>query len=220
MEPVLHAQPVPVDAGMHGANVLVWQPSELTDIYREGVNCCVWRRGVSTSLSQWLGRVCAQHALQVVERVDARRVDLRPALRELPETAEREAWLEDLHLLLNLYADLFGVRGLGVRLTTLDREMCPRFHVDRVGVRLLCTYAGLGTEWLDNADVMRGGLGPQGQVLRPGGSVRRMERFDVALLKGEAWPGNAGNGVVHRSPVMGSQAHRRLLLCVDPVDIG
>jgi hypothetical protein len=200
-----------------GSHVLVWQLAELTEIYRAAVNLCVWRRGLGGELSRWLGEVSSRHMLHVVERVDAERADLRPALAALPGTAEREAWCEDLHLLMQVYADLLGVRWLGVRLTTLDREMCPRFHVDRVGVRLLCTYAGPATEWLEDADVVRSGLGPSGEVLRPGGRVQRLERFDVALLKGEAWPRNLGHGVVHRSPGL-PPGQRRIMLSIDAVD--
>ncbi|GEN08192.1 Protein of unknown function [Myxococcus fulvus] len=199
------------------SHVLVWQPSELTEIYREGLNLCVWRRGLGSGLSRWLASLCARHTLHVVERVDARRLDFRRTLAELPEVEEREAWCDDLRLLCQVYADLLECRWLGVRLTTSEREMCPRFHVDRVGVRLLCTYAGPATEWLENADVLREGLGPKGEVLRPGGRVQRLERFDVALLKGEAWPANSGNGVVHRSPAL-VPGQRRIMLSIDAVD--
>ncbi len=60
-----------------GSHVLVWQPAELTEIYRAGVNLCVWRRGLGSELSQWLGKVCPRHMLHIVERVDAERADLR-----------------------------------------------------------------------------------------------------------------------------------------------
>ncbi|MDY7225417.1 DUF1826 domain-containing protein [Hyalangium rubrum] len=216
METVLHSS-VREPAVWQGSHVLVRQPAELTEIYRQGVNLCVWRRSLSPALGPWLEEVCSRYTLHVVERVDVKRADLRSALAELPDTQEREAWSEELHLLLQVYADLFEARWLGVRLTTLDQEMCPRFHVDRVGVRLLCTYAGPATEWVENADVVRSGLGPKGEVLRLGGRVQRLERFDVALLKGEAWPKNAGNGAVHRSPRL-PPGQRRIMLSIDAVD--
>jgi hypothetical protein len=197
------------------AHAFVWEPAGLVDIYREDLNLCVWRRGVDARLSAWLGRLPARHALRVVERVDARALDLRPCLASVPDSEEREAWLQDLHTVVGLYADLFEARWLGVRLTTVDGDLCPRFHVDRVGVRLLCTYAGPATEWLEERDAARGHLGPSGDVLRPGGRVRTLERFDVALLKGEAWPGNEGRGAVHRSPAPVADGPRRILLTVD-----
>jgi hypothetical protein len=217
METALHLPSRGVGTGQD-AHVIVSQPEDLAEIYREGVNLCVWRRTSSPAMSEWLGAISARHTLSLVQRVDAEQVDLRAMLAELPEGPEREAWVEDLHFVVRLYADLLEARWLGVRLTTLDREMCPRFHVDRVGVRLLCTYAGPATEWVENADVERGSLGATGrEVLRPGRRIQRLGRFDVALLKGEAWPGNTGNGAVHRSPAVRA-GQCRIMLSIDGVD--
>lgn len=216
MEPALHVSKP--SAGVSSAHVWVSRPADLAEIYREGVNLCVWRRAASPILSEWLGTLSTRPPLNLVQRMAAEHVDLREALEELPDSPEREAWVEDLHFVVRLYADLFEARGVGVRLTTLDREMCPRFHVDRVGVRLLCTYTGPATEWLENADVERGALGAGGgEVLRPDCRIQRLGRFEVALLKGEAWPGNTGNGLVHRSPAVRA-GQPRIMLSIDEVD--
>jgi hypothetical protein len=47
--------------------------------------------------------------------------------------------------------------------------------------------------------------------------IRVVYRFSVAVLKGEGYPGNLGNGVVHRSPPIGNSGMRRLRLCLDAV---
>ena len=74
----------------------------------------------------------------------------------------------------------------------------------RVGLRLLCTWIGEGTEWLAHEDVIRKRLGHQpggwGEVKKSRAKVHRMEPFAVGVLKGEGWPGNIGRGAVHRSP--------------------
>ena len=41
----------------------------------------------------------------------------------------------------------------------LDRAMCPRWHVDRVGLRLLSTWVGPATEWLNEDFADRRQLG-------------------------------------------------------------
>jgi hypothetical protein len=46
-------------------------------------------------------------------------------------------------------------------------------------------------------------------------AIRNVSRFSVALLKGEGYPGNLGNGIVHRSPPIGATGTRRLRLCLD-----
>ena len=120
-----------------------------------------------------------------------------------------------------MFADLTGATRLGVRLVRLQQPMCPRFHTDFVGVRLLTTYCGAGTEWLADEDVDRRWLGHRSGgvadansgLLRPGAVVQRVPEFAVALCKGEAWPGNAGRGAVHRSPAVGGSP--RILLSID-----
>ena len=91
---------------------------------------------------------------------------------------------------------LFGdFRRLGVRFANLassplvkmrfehvTNDSCRKFHVDAVGLRLLCTYAGPGTEWLE-AD----------------GTIRRMASMEVAIFKGAGFAGD-GLRVLHRSP--------------------
>jgi hypothetical protein len=48
---------------------------------------------------------------------------------------------------------------VGFRLLSLSHPMCPGFHVDRVNLRLVYTYAGPGTEWLEHHSVNRQWLG-------------------------------------------------------------
>ncbi|WP_426755010.1 DUF1826 domain-containing protein [Myxococcus sp. Y35] len=212
-------RPAPALAEPHAlvdaSHAFVWTPEELADIYRDGLNLCVWRRGLDAPLSHWLSDVTATRELDVIARVRSEAPDLRLRLGGLPQGPLFEAWLADVHFLVRLYSDLLGATELGVRIHILDRDMCPRFHVDRVGVRLLCTYAGPATEWLENAHVVRSALGATGDVTRPGASVHALERFDVALLKGESWPGNQGNGAVHRSPAISGSGRRRLFLSIE-----
>lgn len=50
--------------------------------------------------------------------------------------------------MVDMFCCLFELKRAGLRLTVLDRAMCPRFHVDRVPCRLVTTYLGAATEWL------------------------------------------------------------------------
>ena len=96
-----------------------------------------------------------------------------------------------------------------------------RFHVDRVGVRMLVTYTGPGTQWLPHEHVDRRWLGSAGQdrpdeengLMKSGAEVQQVNPFDVVLLKGEAWPGAERFGAVHRSP--DPLGEPRVLLRVD-----
>jgi hypothetical protein len=100
--------------------------------------------------------------------------------------------------------------------------MCPRFHVDRVLVRLCTTYCGADTEYLANADADRRRLGfaaggrpdETSGLLRDGAKIARAATGAIVVLKGEAWPGNAARGAIHRSPATASDA-QRLVLTLD-----
>lgn len=74
-------------------------------------------------------------------------------LQSLPEGLGREACIEDVEAVCRLYADLVELRQIGFRLTYRESAICPKFHVDRVGIRLVCTYHGQGTEWLEDHNV-------------------------------------------------------------------
>jgi len=131
----------------------------------------------------------------------------------------------DLLRWMEVLRDLTGCKLVGVRLARLDAAMCPRFHVDRVAVRAVITFVGSGTEYLASEDVDRSWLGHAAThlrdetsgLLRQGAVLRKAAAGDVVLLKGEAWPGNAGRGAVHRSP-SASQASARLVATLDPLE--
>jgi hypothetical protein len=131
-----------------------------------------------------------------------------PAL--LPALPGRDELAADLAALTTLFADLLGCERVGFRLEVSSAAMCPKFHADRVGLRMLCTYRGPGTEWID----------PKYQDLPEAmerGSVSRATAFDVVLLKGHAWPGNDGRGAVHRSPDVAPERAPRVLAAFDAV---
>lgn len=139
---------------------------------------------------------------------------------DLPELRERFSlegiyryFARDHGLLLNtLFAELkpcieFIIQsGLGrefqLTLARPTNQMCPIFHVDKLSLRLIVTLHGPGTEWLANEDVDRKRLrkGSNHKVVREGALIQQLKTFQVGILKGEEYPGNFGNGLVHRSP--------------------
>ncbi len=76
---------------------------------------------------------------------------------------------------------------IGVRLRLLDKAMCPRFHVDHVPVRLITTYAGIGSQWLREGVMDRRQLGQADA--EPSERIEQIHCGEVALLKGHevAW---------------------------------
>lgn len=220
------AVPLPAPVDLPHA-IETTQPADLALIYRPEVNLCVLRRPVTPGMQGFVARLLL--GSWKFERELKIGTERPPVASLLPEAAHAlpgvEAWLADVERLVEIFRDLFEPEGLGLRLKTLDKPMCPRFHVDNVPVRLVCTYGGLGTEWLPDAAADRTKLGhgacglpdaESGLILDPA-AVRSMPPHAVGLLKGNLWEGNAGRGAIHRSPQPTPEQPRRLLLTLDPL---
>jgi hypothetical protein len=52
-------------------------------------------------------------------------------------------------------------------------------------------------------------------LIRDERAIQTLPAYAVGLMKGEQWEGNAGHGLVHRSPHPDAAAPRRLLLTLD-----
>jgi len=179
-------------------------PQVLTEVLQDGVNLAVWQRQLPVHVADFaqvllsLGQPLAESlTLELQPDDDA------PALRGLAaayaDLQGYEGFICDVRWLVGAYACLLDARRVGLRLRALEGAMCPRFHVDHVPARLICTYAGPGREWLTAPDAVQ---------------VEQLSTGDVAVLKGERWLGNEGQGLVHRSPAVPA-GQRRLMLTLD-----
>lgn len=190
----------------------------LTEVLHEGVNLAVWQRRLAPPVEEFARLLLAQ-PLEVSEslqiEIDAdETLRMPPLLAAQAELPGHAAFVADLTWLVQAFACLLDARRVGLRLRSLAKPMCPRFHVDHVPLRLISTYAGVASEWLREGAMERGSLGdPQAE---PGGSgqVQQLQAGWVALAKGEKWSGNEGGGLIHRSPAPPAGA-RRLLLTLD-----
>lgn len=194
----------------------------LSAIDQPGINVVVLQRELSPALGAEAERVLRREVFRMVTVVTASldgQRDLSAQLAGFPNlAADISHWSEVL-------ADLTGCTTTGVRLAVVDRAMCPRLHVDNVTVRLVSAYVGPGTQFLDNADVDRSVLGHEARAAQDDDSavlgrpalIHAAGGGDIVLLKGERWPGNQGQGAVHRSPAAGA-TNPRLVLTLDPLD--
>lgn len=188
-------------------------PQVLTEVLQDGVNLAVWRRRLPPQLEDFATLVVGLGlplADQRVIDVDEQHMPvLTELLREAADLHGYEAFVADVTWLVAAYTCLVGARRVGLRLRVLASPMCPRFHVDNVPLRLLTTYTGPGSEWLQEHRSQRGELHA---ALPSVDNIQHLQAGDVAVLKGEKWQGNEGAGLVHRSP---SGQQGRLLLSLD-----
>lgn len=110
----------------------------------------------------------------------------------------------DMARLARVFAAMTGHDRVRIRLDGVTHDSCRRFHIDAVGLRLLCTYRGAGTQWTM--------CGPECRA------PHQAPACAVALLKGSRHAPPPPEGCLHRSPPVShlpEEKRARLLLCID-----
>jgi hypothetical protein len=123
------------------------------------------------------------------------------------DAALQKALIEDAAALAMHYCAVMGLARLELRLEVVSTDSCRKFHADYVTARLITTYVGQGTDWLDEADAARVAAGGEPQ------RINRLSTGDVGLFKGKlatAYP------AIHRSPPIAGTGAVRLLLVLNP----
>ena len=197
--------------------------SEQIDVFaavlRDDVNLALWQRQLPPQVSDFANALLARGeplgqaiVLELSSPEGAPNLSgLADGYSALPGQA---AFLQDVSWLVSAFACLFDAKRIGLRLRILDKAMCPRFHVDHVPVRLITSYAGVGSEWLPEGVMARHRLGDPAAEPRDIARNERAATGHVLLAKGEKWIGNEGGGLIHRSP-QPPTGERRVLLTLD-----
>ncbi len=110
----------------------------------------------------------------------------------------------DMTQLARVFAAITGRPTVRVRLDGVTHDACRTFHLDSVGLRMLCTYRGAGTQWTM--------CGPECRA------PQQAPACAVVLLKGSRHQPPPPPGCLHRSPPVSTlpEARRaRLVLCID-----
>ncbi len=195
----------------------------LADILRPDVNVVSVPRRLEPSLEVKLRKLAQCSSFSHSATLEATSPDVGPLLASIGEGPVRDFLAEEIRVLAGQLGAILERQHLGARLYVTRSDGCRKIHSDNVTIRLLCTYAGPGTEWLSEDDLVRSSLRPSQRdaeshnraVIRKGGTLRRCAPGEILLLKGQTFPGNAGRGAAHRSPPLGSSGVARLVLKID-----
>jgi Protein of unknown function (DUF1826) len=124
-------------------------------------------------------------------------------------------WLvEDIGAWGRLFQEVTGADRLRIRLESVEDDACRRFHTDNMRYRLVCTYRGPGTQWIEPR--MAADL-PVGAPM-PEAAIRQLERGTVAIMRGGKQATTEAPGLLHRSPPIAGAGVTRLFLAID--DLG
>lgn len=185
--------------------------ADLVEIFDPAVQVCVWQRDMDAAVSAYLTGLERTDTLQTMETLSA---EGRPQLARLPAEPGQAALIDDIALLREVTCELLGCPAVGLRLARVRHAMCPGWHIDRAGIRSVCTYQGPGTQWLDDQGIDRCDLS---LTRRADSAFVQAAPGELVLLKGASWQGNTRLGAVHRSPEIAAGAGARTLVTLDPL---
>jgi len=195
--------------------------SIFSDIYKDDINIVNWKRDLSESLKASVNNFLLSNP-NFKKTINVSPHNAFSNIKEALGTNEQIELAENITELVEMYCYLFDLSEAGLRLTSLDKAMCPKFHVDSIPCRMVTTYQGVATQWLAHDTVNRDKLGHGSKGLDDNKSglyesendIQQLQCGEVALLKGEYWHNNEYAGLVHRSPIPAA-GENRLLLTLD-----
>lgn len=203
------ATPVSREYGVRAVDTL----AGLAAIKQPAAELVIWQRSLPICFSAWIDRLDSATLphLRVLVQPDDLRAALVPLLDEtgLAKNEMRDLLVDDIDDLVGAFANITRSDLVDVRLERVDNDACWKFHRDMVEARLVTTYRGPATEWVQMAYAERA-IDEQKNF---DGPLERLDAHDVALFKGSCAGPNSG--VVHRSPPISGTGQTRLFLSLN-----
>lgn len=174
-----------------------------------GVSIALWERELPVSIT----RLSLADVGNIQFTTNAR--DLRAALNRALDDAgydkssDRSVLAGDVKSLVDHFLKAMQARSVEIRMEKITTDACRKFHADHVTARLITTYQGQGTQWLDSDGAADCDCGDPH-------NIQQMRTGDVALFKGRLWSKDAP--AIHRSPPIAGTGEERLVLVMNPGD--
>lgn len=179
----------------------------LASIAAEDCNLAVWERDALTGVDALIAAKPGN--VRFTAAADEMPVRIAAELDKAgyPARAERDMLADDMANLAQLYGQIIGSATIEVRAELVTTNSCRKWHADYVTARLITTYVGTGTQWLDSEDAARVAQGGEPE------KINTLKAGDVGLFKGRLSPGDPA---VHRSPPIANTGEVRLLFVLNP----
>src|SRR3984893_13461898 len=138
---------------------VVTSPWDLGAIHGHGLNVCLWQRMLDPRLLASASAAAMFPPMDGRTRLSIAKLDVRPLIEPLPEAGERSSLARDIERLARRSASLMDAPTVDASLSIVTTDKCAKLHADYKSLRMICTYAGPGTEWVPNTAVRRSALG-------------------------------------------------------------
>lgn len=179
----------------------------LGGVRREDCSLAIWERAPMKGADALIAGDIAD--LRMTAPIDGLNVTLSAEMVKAgyPAIRARDELTLDIVRLAEIYGQIIEASAAEVRVEVVTTDSCRKWHADYVSARLITTYAGTGTDWLDEADVERvkQGLEP----IR----INTLGTGDVGVFKGKL---ATGEPAIHRSPPIAGTGEKRLLVVLNP----
>lgn len=180
-------------------------PRILGTIAMPGVAVAIWHRRPAPDWQAWLDALPPQNLPRL--RQALRPHDAPAVLATACDAAglaagpHRRALIADIASLALQAAHHLNTPLINLQVKVSAGQDCPKWHLDAVDARLLCTLRGAGTQF-----------GPASAPAEVS-ALRQVPAGSVALFRGRNWAGET-TGILHRSPPA-IPGQTRLLVVVD-----
>lgn len=207
------------------SHVIGESPAGLSAIRKTGVNMAVWRRGADVRCESAIRALLAARYAVALDQDPASAAQIGAEIQSLVgrhcDSRSARALAADVWNLVGIFCGLADTNHARVRLERIEDDGCLLFHADTLRLRMLCTYAGPGTEWVENENARFDELGLRARSIEETNRaividetrIRHVSPWHVAVFSGRLREDTPP--LIHRSaPVRGEQDFR-IRLCID-----
>ena len=137
-----------------------------------------------------VGRVRKRFVRQDIKKILETKIP-----KEIQDEQFYKFWLNDMINMSDLFCNFLNDDSICFWLGS--ERSCKRYHVDSVPYRMLVTYAGQGTELLNDKGADRiafvNGM-PNEKIVKDKSYIEFINQWDISIFRG------GKNGILHRSP--------------------
>ena len=200
-------------------------PEVLSSVHVPGINMAVWQRPELPACQEAIETILTASTTYLLDTISSDKAALLRSLQEaalpLNPTITMDALAEDIWMLSELFCTINEIKEVRIRLARIENDACRLFHADTLHMRMLCTYAGAGTDWIENHNARYDQLGSQGRsveetndaIVIDFNQIRTVDTWDVALFSGRLKEDTLP--LIHRSSPVKNRNAYRIRLCID-----
>ncbi len=184
--------------------------SDLNDIHKKGINISIFKRDI-TFLNKEIQELIFSKIKYQIKGTDNEVINF---ISKKLIQKNCQNLLTDIIFQVRLFQKITKSSNISLFLSTINSNMCRKFHTDINDLRLLCTYFGPGTLWIKDNDF----ISKKNNALDfkcDKENIQQVETGDISILKGSIYRCDQTSAIFHRSPSIEESGQKRLLLRLD-----